>query len=822
MKKIVVIFISLLIFSCTKKSSTSHSLLEYIPTSAQVVIKINDLDQAKSKLVNNSFLKTNDSFELVKYFKALPVIKESITSPSLLCFSPLGKNKFEYTYITSIHDVILKNDATTTKKIEKLTYSGIDFHKIMLPEATFYAVQQDSVLIASSSQLLIENRIRGIKAPKKISEDLKKAYEITDDSQPISILFNGKKLASLYENLLGDTSPSLLANFSGWISLDSSIEQDAIHLDGIAVERDSLSSTIGIFDNTVAQENLISKITPISATDFISYTFDNFTTLKKNLAKAQERDIRDIATDLDEILATTSEIGIITLNKNKVITLTTLNPTVAQEVLQGERTETYRDIEIFGYDNPKALSGILKPLIPSIDTTLYFIYGDFIVFSSSIETLRLMIANIQSQAVLYNQDYYSNALEKLSEASTILTVQDVALYTKKLQEQTRDEQNTIWATVKTAEYKLLVTQLIKEKDFAHQHHIFQKHITKEAVSSVTQVAATTLSNKLLSSPILVKNHRTKGLDIVVQDITNTLYLISAKGTVFWKKQLDGPILGDIQQIDIYKNGRFQLLFNTSNTVYLLDRDGNTVPPYPKKFTESITMPLALFDYDKSKRYRIVIVQKNKVTMFNAQGDVVSGFRFKETKNPVVQTPQHIRIGTKDYILIAETTGKLNILDRLGRQRLEVKESLRFSKNRWYRHNDNFISLDAGGRLTQIDQKGVVSYSPEKYAASSNLVATNKTLVLLSENQLNIKDKTIALDFGVYTAPQLFYINDKIYITITDIQTKKVYLYDSNGELIQNFPIYGVSEIQMGNMDKDISLEIVVQGEDNSILLYQMN
>ncbi|MFL1895099.1 hypothetical protein ACJRPK_05310 [Aquimarina sp. 2-A2] len=821
MKKLVVVFISLLIFSCTKQSATYHSLLEYIPANAQVVIKINDLEQAKSKLLNNSFLKANDSFALVNYFKALPVTKESISSSSLLCFSPLGKNKFEYTYITSLHDVLLSTDSITNKSIEKLTYSGREIHKVTSPTSTFYAVQQDSVLIASSSQLLIENTIRTTNRSKNISEDLKKAYEITDDAQPMSVLLNGKKLNHLLENLLGDQPANLIKNFSGWISLDTSIEQDAIHLDGIAVERDSLTSTIGIFDNTIAQENLIAKITPLSAANFVSYTFDDYTTLKRNLAIAQERDIRDIATDLDDILNTTSEIGVITLNKEKVVTLTTINSTTAQEVLLGERAETYRDIDIYRYDNPKALSGILKPLVPAIDTSLYFIYGDFIVLSSSIEALRLMIANIQSQSVLSDQDYYITALEKLSEASSILAVHDVQQYIKKLQEQNSSNQTNIWSSVTSSEYKLFVTQIIKEKDFAHQHHIFQKHIAKGSVSSVTQVAATTLSNKLLTRPVLVKNHRTKGLDIAVQDITNTLYLISSKGTVFWKKQLDGPILGDVQQIDIYKNGRYQLLANTANTVYLIDRDGNAVSPYPKSFTDEITLPLALFDYDKSKRYRIVITQGNKITMYNAKGDVVGGFRFRKTKDPVRQTPQHIRIGTKDYILIAEKGGKLNILDRLGKSRLQVKELIKFTNNLWYKYKDAFITLDADGRLVQIDQKGNVTYAT-KLESSSSLVATNKTLVTLSDNQLKIKDKTISLDFGVYTAPQLFYINDKIYISVTDIQTKKVFLYDSNGDPIKNFPIYGISQIEMGNMDKDASLEIVVQGEDNSLLLYQMN
>ena len=96
------------------------------------------------------------------------------------------------------------------------------------------------------------------------------------------------------------------------------------------------------------------------------------------------------------------------------------------------------------------------------------------------------------------------------------------------------------------------------------------------------------------------------------------------------------------------------------------------------------------------------------------------------------------------------------------------------------------------------------------------------MVTLSENKLTIKGKTIELDFGIYTAPKLFYINDKIYIAVTDLQTQKVYLFDSNSKLIPNFPVYGNSEIVLDNVDSDRDLEFVTKGENNSILLYQIN
>ena len=79
-----------------------------------------------------------------------------------------------------------------------------------------------------------------------------------------------------------------------------------------------------------------------------------------------------------------------------------------------------------------------------------------------------------------------------------------------------------------------------------------------------------------------------------------------------------------------------------------------------------------------------------------------------------------------------------------------------------------------------------------------------------------------MDYGDYTAPQIFYINDKIYVTTTDLQAKKIYLFDSLGKPVANFPIYGNSSITLDNIDKDRNLEVITKSDSNSIIVYEIN
>jgi len=88
--------------------------------------------------------------------------------------------------------------------------------------------------------------------------------------------------------------------------------------------------------------------------------------------------------------------------------------------------------------------------------------------------------------------------------------------------------------------------------------------------------------------------------------------------------------------------------------------------------------------------------------------------------------------------------------------------------------------------------------------------------------LTIKGIPVKLPFGNYTRPKIFYINNTLYISITDLQAEKVYLYYSNGNSVGGFPIYGTSEADLSNADKDKSIELTVLSSDKEILIYQIN
>ena len=64
--------------------------------------------------------------------------------------------------------------------------------------------------------------------------------------------------------------------------------------------------------------------------------------------------------------------------------------------------------------------------------------------------------------------------------------------------------------------------------------------------------------------------------------------------------LKSKIIGEITQIDLYKNGRLQYAFNTEKSFMILDKNGKEVKKIDHKKNAKV-LGLSVFDYDKNKK-----------------------------------------------------------------------------------------------------------------------------------------------------------------------------------------------------------------------------
>lgn len=803
---LTLLFITL---SCANTKKKRTSLIDFVPENSAVILKARNIESLQNSINNNEliqeFSKSNIYKNLERKFENIDIIKSN--TPILLCFSKDKNDSLNYTLITKYHDSLFVTDSLKNYKEETLLLKNNAIRKSTINKNVFFSTIIDSVFIASSSKKIIELAFNDV----KINQEQHKIYKSTD-KENLSIIINSETniLKSIF---IEDSIP--LSIFTKQLALDIDASQNAILLNGITKATDSTKSLINAFKNTIAQVNTIQNITPANSDAFMSFTFNNFKILKNNLAFFKEKDSIPIATNLfDDV----NEIGIIYEAQNRAIVLNSRDIIATKDALVAEQNlaETYRDISIYNFGDSEIFSKTFSPLISNNQVKLYCNLDEFFVFAEDIEMLQNIISSYQNKTTLGSRNYFQDVQEELSDASSILMATNSNSLESIIKNNMSDDFN-----LNLEPYKISALQFIYDTNFAHVNAIIKKNKTKAIEQSVSEEFNIKLDADLLNKPQFVTNHITKQKDIVVQDIENNLYLISNTGKIQWKKQLQGPVLGEIKQIDIYKNGRLQLAFATPNLIYILDRKGKNVSSFPLKFNDAITQPLSVFDYDKNKNYRLLVTQAKNILMYNVQGKIVKGFTFKAAKNKIIAQPQHFRIGNKDYITI-KTEDQLLILDRIGKTRITPKTSLSYSSKPIYIYLSKFTTTTNKGDLISIDTKGNVTTQNLNLSSKNNIATTSKTLVYQSENKLTIRNKTINLDYGNYDDAEIFYLNNKIYVSITDLQSQKTYLFDSQANLLPNFPVYANSKIDLSNSDKDQNLEFIVKGDTNSVLLYQIN
>lgn len=782
----------------------ARNLTDYLPQESAVIIQMENPDLFFSNLRNNEFVKQNNENSLVRDLKKRLSVLEYFPhqNEALLVLSPEGIKDFHFTFITR-GKLTPRLDSVINKKVVTKTQGDLEIKEYDLENKKGYATQIDSISILSSSVKLIEELTSG---KKIVDADLQTAFKAASRKKA-SVIINHKRSSSF----LGALFPDGFSHFSNWSVLDTDISQTAIALNGISIATDSIPHMLNAFKDTGLAKNNLAQITPVNAREFTSVTFTEFEKFLANLTFLRDQP-SDLFSEEIDMLKSASEVGVIDLTEGVVFAIQTPDPESARNSLNIglEPTEDYRGFTIFDYPNHNSFQELLQPLLNPKELHYFTFLDTYILFASTSESLKTVISAVQNEAVLSNTEAYISASENLSSDASILVVRNNRSESKK-EDDHLDFTN----------FPITALQFIYQDNFAHVHAILTKSTDLNTSSTPAQSTKIELGSNLVTTPVFFKNHRTNGLDIVVQDLQNMLYLISPEGRIYWKKQLDSRILGEVEAVDILRNGRYQLAFVTQNELHIIDRDGNPVKPFPLKFRDDITQPLAVFDYDNKKDYRFLIVQDKDLFMYDRKGRNVKGFNFSGTASTITQTPKHIRIGRKDYIVIPETSGNLNILNRTGEVRVAVKENLDLTRNKWYEYKGDFVSSNNSGQLIKINVSGKIDREDWGLAENHRITATERTLVSLSENELKIKENAVTLDFGLYTEPQIFVVNNKIYVSVTDLQAQKVYLFDSNAKLLDGFPVYGTSAIDLANADKDPALELVVQGGDNEVLIYEV-
>jgi len=175
-----------------------------------------------------------------------------------------------------------------------------------------------------------------------------------------------------------------------------------------------------------------------------------------------------------------------------------------------------------------------------------------------------------------------------------------------------------------------------------------------------------LGAKLITDPFVIRSHVDQSLEVLVQDSTFLLSHLSDDLQLLWNKSLQGPIIGDIIDVDFYKNGKKQYAFVAGKQLHIIDRLGRYIDGYPKTVpTENALRFFSVVDYDGSKNYRFMMTDaKGNIFLMNKEGKVLNGWKPQKTGAALQTPPRHVRFaGTDAFVVIKDQ--EVDLIQRRG-------------------------------------------------------------------------------------------------------------------------------------------------------------
>ncbi|NNC95999.1 MAG: hypothetical protein HKN92_10585 [Chitinophagales bacterium] len=451
----------------------------------------------------------------------------------------------------------------------------------------------------------------------------------------------------------------------------------------------------------------------------------------------------------------------------------------------------YKQYTIYSANYAHFINRIFPNEFINIDPKEFILIDDILVIANNSAGMNKLIDLYESNQVLkYNPKYeaFSSYLGDFASSYFYFNPERALKYSDRF-----------WRSIPPAKIGIQYSRSGKE---VYSNIVIQK--SGESIFSVDELLwKAKMKNSVLNSVHLVTNHNSKEQEAFVQDGADNIYLIGQDGDILWDKKIDGKIIGDVHQLDFLNNGKLQMLFTTDSLMYLLDRSGDNVAPYPIQLSSKPIGGATLVEYDLRSAYRIFIAGENgNIYGYYKDGRPLPGWNPKKGCGELAFPLQHIVVGQKDWLIAANKEGTIMMFNRKGESRLApINSRCKFHQPFHYTIKD--------GKFTGVttSDKGLFFFTSEAKITIDSSVAYSDSLpvafsmrnekeylINMSAGELAINEiltegqRNYTTPFPTFEAIQTFDLGGVPYIGIYSKERGEILLMDFEGNFVEDFPM----------------------------------
>ena len=840
----------------------------------------------------------NHFFEITERLKEKSPTFSSLLFNNTLFMSahPVGKGSAELFFAANLPEKIRASDVRNlfeqeldeSYKLESKDYNDAVIytysHKGEDNGTSFSFSIHQGVVMYSPSSLLVESALGQLTSGVSLVDNahFMEAYHTAGTRVVANLFVNYARLPNIFLQHVHSRQREAtlnIAKLGRWSELDLTIKNDEFFLNGFAQAPDSVNTFLKVFTKQKPVEMRVHNILPTQTAAIVYLGISNLQTYfssyrqvlsSKGKIRTHEAALKKYNSELGcnveqlylNIFENEVSLAFIPFegedyeNSWFVATRVKSQSQAKQEfdkIIEGyaksQRVSVSNFEQNFAIDREKSVkiyklpkAGLHQVLFgnifsPAADSYFTFI-DSYVVFGSSFKALsRLVLAKVHNKQLALEPSYKEFSQGLTAESNFVAYINPgkaEMLYGQMLNPSSaarilsRDEA--------MSRIQGMAIQLTGGKSLIYQN-VYSRY-SPHTYDSPQTVWETRLDTSISIKPQLVINHSTQAREIFVQDNSNNIYLINEVGRVLWKRPLPDPIMGEVHQVDAYRNGKLQILFNTKTSLHLIDRNGNNVDGFPVKLLSPATNPVAAFDYENNRNYRFFIATEDgKVYVYDRSGKTVMGWDFERSERAVTQQIKHFRAGARDFIVFADVN-RLYILDRKGDSRVKITDFFTKAENatitldRASSSSPRFVTTDSLGVVKYIYLDGKVESKAIQRVSSNHVFDFqdvngdgNNDFIFLDADKLSVFNQSgkelFSQKFKESMLPTVIYFHFSARdrkLGVVSAESSQIYLINGDGSLYKGFPLKGVTPFSIGRFAGSKSTFNLIAGSSTGYVL----